>query len=159
MRKLFLLFTMILVGNLVMAQTKKFIGGWFDINYPSSFIAKGSLNSLTTNGFESAVFKSPDKLVEFYVFSPQWNGEATDIALISKEKLISSKSQINGSVITRWWTITHSDGSYSRSYVEKYNQMQNTKCILGIKYKNSSSLEKYKKEYSLFKNSLKQYAD
>lgn len=159
MRKLFLLFTIIIFGNLVMAQTKKFAGGWFDINYPSHFIAKGSLKSLTTDGFESAVFKSPDNLVEFYVFSPQWNGEATDIALVFKEKLISSKSQIDAYVITRWWTITHADGSYSRSYVEKYNKSQNTKWILGIKYKNSSALEKYKNEYSLFKNSLKQYAD
>ena len=140
-----------------MAQTKTFKGAWFDINYPSNFIAKGSLK--TSDGFESAIFKSPDNLVEFYIFSPQWNGQATDIQLDAKEKLSSSKSQVNGAITTKWWTISSTDGSYSRSYQEKYNKSQNTKWIIGIKYKKSTALEKYKNEYALFKNSLKQYAD
>ena len=159
MKRLLTFFTMIMVSQLIMAQTKTFSGAWFDINYPSKFLAKGSLKSSTSDGFESAVFKSPDNLVEFYIFSPQWNGEAIDILLKSKEKLSSTKSQINGNVETKWWTITSADGSYSRSYQQKYNESQNTKWIIGIKYKNSSALEKYKKQYALFKSSLKQYAD
>lgn len=87
---------MIMVSQVIMAQTKTFNGAWFDINYPSNFLAKGSLKSSTSDGFESAVFKSPDNLVEFYVFSPQWNGEAIDILIDSKEKITSSKSQNNG---------------------------------------------------------------
>jgi hypothetical protein len=158
MRKLFF-FTMLLVGPVIMAQTKTYKGGWFDINYPSNFLAIGSLKSTTSDGFDSAIFKSPDNLVEFYIFSPQWNGEATDILLNNKEKLSSSKSQINGYEETKWWTITSSNGSYSRSYQQKFNDSQNTKWIIGIKYKNSSALEKYKKKYALFKSSLKQYAD
>ena len=142
-----------------MAQTKTFSGAWFDINYPSNFIAKGSLNSSSSGGFDSAIFKSPDNLVEFYIFSPQWSGEATDIILKTNEELSSSKSEINGDIETKWWTINHSDGSYSRSYQQVYNQSVNTKLIFGIKYKNSSALEKYKKEYASFKNSLIQYAD
>ena len=159
MKRLIIFFTVIIIGQTTMAQTKIFNGAWFDINYPSNFIAKGSLKSTTSDGFESAIFKSSDNLVEFYVFSPQWNGEATDILLKTKEKLSSSKSEINGDVETKWWTITSSDGSYSRSYQQKYNKSQNTKWIIGIKYKNGSALEKYKKEYALFKKSLKQYAD
>ncbi|MBM3456214.1 MAG: hypothetical protein FJX80_13910 [Bacteroidetes bacterium] len=159
MRKLIIFSTMIFICQVTMAQTKTFSGAWFDINYPSNFIAKGSLKSSTSDGFESAIFKSPDNLVEFYIFSPQWNGEATDIVLKTKEKLSSLKSEIKGDIETKWWTINHSDGSYSRSYQQKYNQSQNTKLIIGIKYKNSSALEKYKKEYASFKNSLKQYAD
>jgi hypothetical protein len=150
---------MIIVSQVIMAQTKTYNGAWFDIKYPSNFLAKGSLKSSTSDGFESAVFKSPDNLVEFYVFSPQWNGEAIDILLDSKEKLSSSKSQINGNVETKWWTIISVNGSYSRSYQQKYNESQNKKWIIGIKYKNSSALEKYKKKYALFKSSLKQYAD
>ena len=159
MKRIIIFFTVIIIGKTTMAQTKIFNGAWFDINYPSNFIAKGSLKSTTSDGFESAIFKSPDNLVEFYVFSPQWNGEATDILLKTKEILSSSKSEINGDVETKWWTITSSDGSYSRSYTQKYDKSQNTKCIIGIKYKNGSALEKYKKEYALFKKSLKQYAD
>ena len=159
MKRLIIFFTMIFICQVTMAQTKTFSGAWFDINYPSNFLAKGSLPSSTSDGYESAVFKSPDNLVEFYIFSPQWNGEATDIVLKTKEKISSSKTDIKGGIETKSWTITHSDGSYSRSYQQKYNQSQNTKWIIGIKYKNSSALEKYKKEYALFKNSLKQYAD
>ena len=114
---------------------------------------------MTSDGFESAIFKSPDNLVEFYVFSPQWSGEATDILLNSKKTLSSSKSQINRDLEIKWWTITAKDGSYLRSYQEIINKNQNTNWLIGIKYKNSSGLEKYKKEYAFFKNSLKQYAD
>jgi hypothetical protein len=159
MKKLILFFAAIIISQTTLAQTKIFNGAWFDIKYPSNFIAKGSLKSTTSDGFESAIFKSPNNLVEFYIFSPQWNGEATDILLKTKEKLSSSKSQVNGDVETKWWTITSLDGSYSRSYQQKYNKSQNTKWIIGIKYKNGSALEKFKKEYTLFKKSLKQYAD
>lgn len=159
MKRALIIFTMILFTQVISAQIKTFNGAWFDIQYPSSFIAKGSLNSTTADGFESAIFKSPDNLVEFYVFSPQWNGEAKDIVLSSNEKLSSSKSEVNGEVETKWWTIVAKDESYQRSYQQKLNKSQNTNWIIGIKYKNSSALEKYKKEYALFKKSLKQYAD
>ena len=159
MKKLILFFAAIIISQTTLAQTKIFNGAWFDINYPSNFIAKGSLKSTTSDGFESAIFKSPDNLVEFYIFSPQWNGKATDILLKTKERLSSSKSQVNGDVETKWWTITSSDGYYSRSYQQKYNKSNNTKWIIGIKYKTTSALEKYKKEYAFFKKSLKQYAD
>ena len=159
MKRLILFFAAIIISQTTMAQTKIFNGAWFDINYPSNFMAKGSLKSTTSDGFESAIFKSPNNLVEFYIFSPQWNGRATDILLKAKEKLSSSKSEINGDVEMKWWTITSSDGSYSRSYQQKYNKSQNTIWIIGIKYKNASAFEKYKKQYAFFKNSLIQYAD
>ena len=159
MKKVIVIFSIIMFNNIILAQTKTFNGAWFDINYPSNFIAKGSLKSITSDGFESAIFKSPDNLVEFYIFSPQWSGEAKDIKLNFKETLSSSKSQINGDLKTKWWTIAAKDGSYLRSYQEKINKSQNTNWVIGIKYKNSSALEKYKKEYALFKSSLKQYAD
>jgi hypothetical protein len=159
MKKFIIFFAIIFICKVTNAQTRTFSGAWFDINYPSNFKAKGSLKSYTSDGFESAIFKSPDNLVEFYIFSPQWNGEATDIEMNSKEKLSSSKSEIKGDIETTWWTINHSDGSYSRSYQQIYNKSQNTKWIIGVKYKNSSAREKYSKEYASFKNSLKQYTD
>ena len=82
-----------------------------------------------------------------------------DILLTSKETLNSSKSQINGDEETKWWTITANDGSYQRSYQEKSNKSQNVNWIIGVKYRNSAALEKYKKEYASFKNSIIQYAD
>lgn len=159
MKNVTLLISMLVICQLVMSQTKIFKGAWFEITYPSSFIAKGSLRSETSDGFESATFRSPDNSVEFYVFSPQWSGVAKDIAISPNEKISASTSQVNGGNIIKWWTIGAKDGSYSRSYQEKINKDQNTNWIIGIKYKNSSGLEKYKKEYSLFKSSLKQFAD
>jgi hypothetical protein len=119
-------------------------------------MAKGSLKD--ADGFLSATFRSPDNLVEFYIFSPYMSGQATDILIRPKEKLSSSKSQTKGGKTITWWTITALDGSYSRSYQEtKYNNAGNW--VIGIKYKNASALEKYKKEYAVFKASFYTYGD
>ena len=57
----------------VLAQTKTYETSWFSAAYPTSFFVKGSLPSTTDEeGFDSALFTSPDGEVEFYVFSPQW---------------------------------------------------------------------------------------
>jgi hypothetical protein len=59
-----------------------YTGAWFRIQYPSTFTVRPSLHSETTDrGYDSAFFTAPDDSVEFYVFSPQWTGEPTDIAL------------------------------------------------------------------------------
>ena len=55
------------------SQTKTFQGAWFEVKYPQDFKAKGSLASETSDGFDSAIFTSPDGTVSFYVYSPQWS--------------------------------------------------------------------------------------
>ena len=141
------------------AQTATFKGAWFQIQYPSNFIATGSMKSLTADGFDSAVFTSPNKQVEFYVFSPQWEGEANDIKLQGQEKLINTKTQISGDTEITWWTITSPNGTYQRSYVQKTHKIFHTTCIFGIMYKNAKAFDLYKKEYANFKNSLQPFAD
>ncbi len=142
------------------AQTKTFKGAWFDIKYPSSFSVNPSLRSATdANGYESAFFESPDHLVEFYVFSPQWRGEATDIVLKTSEKLTGTKTETSGNTTIKWWTIAAKNGSYTRSYQEKTDNLANTNWVIGIKYKNQAAFNKYKKQYLAFKSSLVQYAD
>ena len=139
------------------AQFNVFKGAGFEINYPASFRAHGAPGALEMNS-ESVFFSSPDNLVEFYIFSPYMRGVATDIAIKPREKLSSTKSQTKGGTKITWWTITALDGSYSRSYQEtKYNNAGNW--VIGIKYKNSLALEKYKKEYAVFKTSFYQYGD
>ena len=56
-------------------------GAWFEIDYPKIFTVKPSIPSSTPDLYDSAYFISPDKKVTFYVFSPQWSGDATDISL------------------------------------------------------------------------------
>ena len=156
MKKIFLLIAFITMSQLIVAQQKIFEGASFEIKYPSNFMAKGSLKD--ADGFQSATFRSPDNLVEFYIFSPFMSGKATDIVIKPREKLSSTKTQTKGGTKITWWTITALDGSYSRSYQEtKYNNAGNW--VIGIKYKNASALEKYKKEYAVFKASFYTYGD
>jgi hypothetical protein len=155
------LYTLILLwcSLVTLAQTATFQGAWFQIQYPSHFIATGSMKSLTADGFDSAVFTSPDKQVEFYVFSPQWEGEANDIKLHLHEKISSSKTQISGATEITWWTIVSLNGSYQRSYIQKTNTAYHTTCVFGIKYRNAKVLDVYKKEYASFKSSLQPFSD
>lgn len=160
MRKIHLLVFGFLFSVGLFAQTTTFEGAWFDIDYPSNFQVYPSLKSLTSvDGCESVRFKSPDETVEFYVFSPQWNGEPSDISLKSNEKQISSDSKIPGRITHTWWTIAANDESYLRSYYQVTDNDLGTTYVIGIKYLNKDALAKYKEDYLLFKASLMQYAD
>lgn len=143
------------------AQTKTFNGGFFEIKYPPAFSAKGSLISQTAGdgSFDSAVFTSPDGEVEFYVYSPQWSGEPTDIALKNNEKEVSRKVKKGEKQTLTFWTIADKKGNYTRSYQETRNEIENTLWVIGIQYKNMKAYNKYKKQYLAFKASLVQYAD
>jgi hypothetical protein len=136
-----------------------FHGAWFDVKYPSNFIARGSMTSNSSDKFDSATFTSPDNSVEFYVYSPQWNGTAYDISLKSNETQASSKHDDSKSRHIEWWTIEAKDKSYIRSYQKTTDKNSNSISIIGLKYKNQESYNKYKKEYLAFKASLDQFAD
>ncbi len=156
MKNIFILVLMTLFTSLF-GQTKVFKGAWFDISYPTSFSANPGIKCQSMEGVESATFVSPDKSVEFYVFSPQWSGEATDIILKNNEKLASEKSDVKENITIKWFTISAKDASYTRSYVQTTTESTNQ--IFGIKYKNQASFDKYKNEYLAFKKSLIQFAD
>ncbi len=160
MRKPFLFILIMCFATASSGQTISFKGAWFEVKYPASFTAKPSLKAASAvNGYESAFFESPDKLVEFYVFSPQWSGDASDILLKSTEKMTSTKTQTSGHQLLKWWTIAAKDGSYTRTYQEKRDSLANTGWVIGIKYKQQSAFNKYKTQYLAFKSSLVQYAD
>lgn len=160
MKKIILFISSLFFSFSLLGQTKIYSGAWFDIKYPSNFSVKPSLKSATNaNGYESAFFVSPDRLVEFYVFSPQWSGIATDIALKTTEKITSTQTETSGNTVIKWWTIVAKNGTYTRSYQEKTDNLSNTNWVIGIKYKNQAAFTKYKKQYLAFKSSLVQYAD
>lgn len=143
------------------AQTKTFRGAWFPIKYPADFTAKGSLASSTSDeddAFDSATFTSPDGTVSFYVYSPQWNGDPTDIDLKPGEKECSrSISRGKGGQTVTFWTIVAKNGRYSRSY--QSTRQGDTMHVIGIRYTTQKAYDKYKKQYLAFKASLEQYAD
>jgi len=137
-----------------------FRGAWFSISYPPGFIVRPSMKSATTGGkgFDSAFFVSPDGKVEFYIYSPQWSGEPTDVALKpNTEKLISTKTVKTNDKTTIWSTISAKNGSYTRSLLDIKDS--STRRVFGIKYADPKTLAKYKKHYQKFKESLVQYAD
>ena len=139
---------------------KKYKGAWFEVEYPFSFKAENSQKSSTSiEGFDSAVFTSADGSVQFYIFSPQWSGEAKDIALKPNEIKADSSSQILNGLTVKRWTIQAKDSSYFRSYESTSETEGNINKIFGIKYSSPRELEKYRQAYLHFKNSLQQYAD
>ncbi len=140
---------------------KLFNGEWFSIGYPSDFTVRPSIKSRTSiKGCDSAFFISPDGLVEFYVFSPQWNGEPSDISINTEiEEMISEKTDKQGANTVRRFTIGARDRSYLRSYVDRENKAQNTSFVTGIKYPDQDVYNNYREIYLKFVKSLKQYAD
>ena len=118
------------------AQTKTFRGAWFTVEYPANF---------------------PDGSVTFYVYSPQWTGDPTDIALQKNEREGQRKVTRGKRQTVTYWTIGAKDGSYTRSYQEV--REDETMYVVGIRYTTQQAYNKYKKQYLQFKASLKQFAD
>ncbi|TXF78931.1 hypothetical protein [Chryseobacterium sp.] len=140
---------------------QKYTGAWFEIEYPERFIVEPSLKSSTNvEGFDSALFTSPDGKVRFYIFSPQWAGKPEDISLKSSDEILTdSSSAVNNGLTIKRWTIAAKDGSYFRSYESTSETPGNIGKVVGISYAENKYLEIYKKEYLHFKNSLQQFAD
>ena len=151
--------SMMLLPIVSFTQTKAYQGAWFEVKYPQGFTAHGSIPSETSDGFDSALFTSPDGLVSFYVYSPQWSGVAKDIALQPNEKMASTKADNSGAKSLEWWTIVALDQSYTRSYQKTVDMTSNTMSVIGLRYKNQAAYDRYKKQYIAFKSSLKQFAD
>ena len=140
---------------------KTFKGAWFEVNYPAGFKAAASLPSRTaTRGCDSAFFRSPDGRVEFYVFSPQWNGDPRDIEVKpDTETTVSTKLSKAGAKRIREVDVRAKDGSYDRSFVDTENTEQNTRVVFGIRYADDKSLKTHHAAYRKFKESLQQFGD
>ncbi len=139
---------------------KTFQGAWFEVRYPAAFSVKPSLPSRTAEGYDSAEFVSPNESVAFYVFAPQWGGEASDIAFNPEaETLVDERTEQQGDRELRWFTIAAKDGSYRRSYLETVAQQGAVKTVIGIWYRDAAALKRYQRQYQEFRDSLEQFAD
>lgn len=135
-------------------------GAWFEIKYPATFRVRPSQRSSSASSYDSVFFTAPDGSVEFYVFSPQWNGEPGDVAINSRnEVLVSQSSERKGSKTVRRVTIKARDNSYSRSFEDTEDEATNTRKVFGIKYRNQDAYSRYRQAYLTFKKSLTQFAD
>ncbi len=140
---------------------RTFKGAYFEVKYPPGFKARKSLPSNSFEGqHDSAFFTAADGTVEFYVFSPLWNGTPEDIELVATtELLVSETTERKGAVKTRRVTIKAKDNSYTRSFEDTENTETNNRRVFGIKYKDRDAYNKYRSQYLTFKNSLRQFSD
>lgn len=140
-------------------------GDYFSVTFPEDFTA------IEINGDEVRIV-SPDESVEFYVYSPLWDGQpATYLEIWETEELADESSTITikedvyrDNVQTRWVTAQARDGSYIRSYM--YQRSCNTSELLdcvsyafGIKYRDQQAYARYRDAYKAFKASLVQFSD
>ena len=150
----------------------KYTGAWFDVSYPPGFKVRASQISPSSGDkkAESAFFTAPDGSVEFYVFSPQWNGDPKDIARKPTEVAVSQKTQKtrhtklrDGSylyeITTRWLTVRAKNNSYTRSWRDVETTSLNTRYVFGYKYRDQKAYRKHLGQYTRFNRSLMQYAD
>jgi hypothetical protein len=135
-------------------------GAWFEIRYPSNFKVRPSLRSSSGQSYDSVFFSSPDESVEFYVFSPQWNGEPSDIEMNSESEVqVAQNTERQEGRIVRRMTIRARDHSYLRSFEDTEDTTTNTRKAFGIKYRSEAAYNRYRQNYLTFKQSLRQFAD
>ncbi len=142
------------------AGWQTYTGAWFEIRYPANFRVRPSLRSSTADGYDSAFFTAPDAAVEFYVFSPQWNGRPRDIEVNPSTEIMTSQKieQRAGQTITRI-SVKARNGSYLRAFEDVEDSTTNTRRVFGITYRNQASYNRYRQMYVAFKASLTQFAD
>lgn len=158
--KKYLIITCLLVSSIMQAQTKKFKGSYFDVSYPANFTATKCADA---NNCNEVTVTSPDKLVSFYVYAPQWNG-TPNMQMLTTEKEVSREVKVVNQGTFQEQTITQityaaNNGSYTRSFYDVENKELNTRTTFGIQYRNMAAYNKYKAQYVAFKKSLGHYAD
>jgi hypothetical protein len=134
-------------------------GAWFDVKYPASFEPIPCERSTSADGYDGVAFASPDGKVEFYVFSPQWNGESDWIIQADEETVVDKSQETSGSRTATWVTLSGPGGKYERSYVDTVDSSQNTRLVFGFRYPDKATYQRWRPTYLKFKESLKQYAD
>lgn len=137
----------------------KFRGAFFEIGIPPGFTAKGQPDSAA--GQVSAVrMWNAAKKVEFYVFSPQWNGTADALSLVpGREVLKSRETKREGKVQVVELEIAARDGSYTRFVVSRTNDETNTNLTWGIRVPNMKVYAEVRPTYLRWKETLQQFAD
>lgn len=150
-----------MTASLTVASQGKWLsykGAYFEIKYPAGFRVRPSLRS--DENPDSAFFTAPDGSVEFYVYSPIWNGDPRDIEINEAiESYVSQNTQTRNGIKIRRVTIRAKDGSYLRSFEDTENTNTNNRTVFGIKYRDQNAYNKYRQTYLTFKKSIKQFAD
>ncbi len=157
------LWTAVTVSAQPEAKAATFRGAYFEVQYPVDFKA-APLEGAKLRESKGATFTSPDGAMSFYLFSPQWAGEALGIALDpARETEVSRKSELGKSSgvagTYTWTTIAAKDKTYTRTYQDFLASDGSIHWVVGMKYRDDAALQKYKAAYGKFKGSLRQFGD
>jgi len=160
MRHFVAVFSVFLLQASAAASAQVFEGAWFRISYPDGFVASGSLPSTTNDGFDSAFFRDPVGRIEFYVYSPQAGGTATDIAPdAARETLVATEGSRSADRTFRWTTYATNDGTHFRSIEEMRTTDRLQVRVFAIRYRSTDDLAAFRKDYMDFKQSFQAFAD
>ncbi|MBL8514189.1 MAG: hypothetical protein JNJ55_09395 [Betaproteobacteria bacterium] len=145
------------------AKEKTYRGKFFEVRHPADFVAVPLAVPRAAES-DAATFTSPDQSVTFYVYSPQWAGEAPGIALdAQKETEVERRSapgKSSGVAGTfTWTTLAAKDKSYTRSYQRFEANDKSIHWVIGLKYANADVLKRHEAAYARFKATLVQLAD
>lgn len=133
-------------------------GQWFDIKYPPGF--KVTPRDVDAYGHhDGASFVSLDGQVEFYVYSPRFQGDSWWMKRRSGETLGGLSTEQSAKFTVRYGTFRGPRGKYSRSYADVTNKTDGSRHVFGIRYNSQTAYQKYRPRYLVFKGSLVQYAD
>jgi hypothetical protein len=149
------------------SKESKYMGNWFEIIYPSDFIASPTepltvWEEISYIETDEASFSSPEGEVEFFVFSPQWDGEPKDyLDIRENEELLDEKTSQDEIYLITEKLFKEKSGLYFRKAESIRETLGDTKLhhVFGIKYKSEEDFEKYEQAYESFKASLVQFAD
>lgn len=154
-----LIIVLALAGAALADDFSTFRGAWFEIKYPTAFEAVPRDPGATSvdMGPDGASFISPDKLVEFYIYSPQWSGKSQWQTKRPGEKTLSYSRQWEGNKRITYVTVL--GNGYTRSWALTEQPSLNTSWVFGFKYNNQAAYQRYRPQYLRFKQSLQQFAD
>lgn len=136
-----------------------FRGAFFEVGIPPGFKASGQMPN--PGGRSDAVsLWNADTKVEFYVYSPQWNGRSNYAGPIAgQEKLTSRETSRQGNVAEEQLTISALNGSYVRFIVVRVKENENTNTTFGVRIPNMGVYQQIKPTYVRWKQTLSQFAD
>jgi hypothetical protein len=107
---------------------------------------------LLARNMTAPFFVLPSGEVEFYVFSPMWNGNPQESAVKPNEVVVSQRQtrtkSPHGDIVVQWKTWRARNGSYWRAIVDRENVGLNTRVVFGIRYRNAAVLRRYTPAYA-----------
>ncbi|MCY7389019.1 MAG: hypothetical protein LH481_13325 [Burkholderiales bacterium] len=125
------------------AKQTTYKGAYFEIKYPADFKAR-AIDATKAKESSAATFSSPDGDMEFYIFSPQWGGDAPGIALDPSRETETRRKTDKGKSsgvagVYSWVTISARDKSHTRVYQDFLAEDASIHWVIGMKYKSDAA--------------------